>query len=165
MLGIVPSSPVPRPDRFSFSHLLQLIEYRDFHVARPPPPDPDTPPDPSLSTLRSLQSLALLWEFTAEITEGRQVSGMTWNKGCRDMLAVGYGQFEFEKQRGGLIAFWSLKNPQFPEWTISTDQGVTALDFSAASPNLLAGGQLAHLVKRLAELSETHSELRERTCI
>ena len=65
---------------------------------------------------------------------------MTWNKGCRDMLAVGYGQFEFEKQRGGLLAFWSLKNPQFPEWTISTEQGVTALDFSAASPNLLAGG-------------------------
>lgn len=110
-------------------------------MARPPPQDEDTPADPSLSTLRSLQSLSLLWEFSAEITDGRQVSGMTWNKGCRDMLAVGYGQFEFEKQRGGLIAFWSLKNPQFPEWTISTEQGVTALDFSAASPNLLAGGR------------------------
>ena len=31
------------------------------------------------------------------------------------MLAVGYGEFDFSRQRAGLILFWSLKNPEFPD--------------------------------------------------
>ena len=30
----------------------------------------------------------------------------------QDLLAVGYGQFEFTEQKGGLICCWSLKNPE-----------------------------------------------------
>jgi hypothetical protein len=56
-----------------------------------------------------------------------------------DLLTVGYGQFEFCSQKDGLIAFWSLKNPFYPHATMLTASGVTALDFSSSSPNLLAG--------------------------
>ena len=56
-----------------------------------------------------------------------------------DLLTVGYGQFEFCSQKDGLMAFWSLKNPFYPHATIPATSGVTALDFSSSSPNLLAG--------------------------
>ena len=35
---------------------------------------------------------------------------------------------------------WSLRNPQFPERVVPTGSGVTALDFSTRTPNLLAVG-------------------------
>lgn len=56
------------------------------------------------------------------------------------MLAVGYGQVEFGPQQPGLVAFWSLKNPSYPLWSFATPSGVTALDFSLHSPNMLAVG-------------------------
>jgi hypothetical protein len=40
----------------------------------------------------------------------------------------------------GLVAFWSLRNPEYPERLIHTLTGVTALDFSSRIPNLLAVG-------------------------
>ncbi len=48
----------------------------------------------------------------------------------KDLLAVAYGQFDFGKQNDGLVAFWSLKNPNYPLWHFTTHCGVTALDFS-----------------------------------
>ncbi|KAJ7286635.1 hypothetical protein O6H91_Y326200 [Diphasiastrum complanatum] len=65
---------------------------------------------------------------------------MVWNKARKDLLIVGYGQYEFGSQKDGLIAFWSLKNPRFPHACIPTTFGVTALDFSSNSPSLLAVG-------------------------
>lgn len=65
---------------------------------------------------------------------------MAWNKLKPDLLAVGYGEFDFTNQRDGLVAFWSLKNPEHPEWTFSTPFGVTAIDFSSTNYNLLAVG-------------------------
>lgn len=56
-----------------------------------------------------------------------------------NLIAVGYGEFEFGKQRDGMIAFWSLKNPRYPHATIPTLSGVTSLDFATSSPSLLAG--------------------------
>lgn len=64
----------------------------------------------------------------------------------KNLLAVGYGEFEFAKQRDGMIAFWSLKNPRYPHSIIATKSGVTALDFATASPSLLAGELFAHVL-------------------
>eukprot|EP01018_Ginkgo_biloba_P020787 Gb_37486 [translate_table: standard] len=80
-----------------------------------------------------------LWDFSCNLTEGRNISCMVWNKISKDLLTVGYGQFEFGAQRDGLIAFWSLKNPCFPHSTIAAASGVTALDFSSTAANHLAG--------------------------
>ncbi|KTG45216.1 hypothetical protein cypCar_00032742 [Cyprinus carpio] len=52
-----------------------------------------------------------LWVFKCELTKGRNVSSMTWNKKNPDLLAVGYGQLDFKDQKPGLVCCWSLKNP------------------------------------------------------
>ncbi|XP_067893388.1 dynein axonemal intermediate chain 4 isoform X2 [Heterodontus francisci] len=84
--------------------------------------------------------LHTLWSFTCSLTQGHNVSCMVWNKHNLDLLAVGYGQFGYKEQRGGLICCWSLKNPMWPERIYNCESGVTALEFSADSPNLLAVG-------------------------
>ncbi|XP_055497906.1 dynein axonemal intermediate chain 4 [Leucoraja erinacea] len=87
-----------------------------------------------------------LWTFTCSLTKGHNVSCMVWNKHNLDLLAVGYGSFGYKEQRGGLICCWSLKNPMWPERIYQCESGVTALDFSADSPNLLAVGHYNGLV-------------------
>ncbi|XP_025930359.1 WD repeat-containing protein 78, partial [Apteryx rowi] len=85
-------------------------------------------------------SLERLWLYTCDLTSGRSVSSMAWNKLNPDLLAVGYGEFDFKEQKNGLVCCWSLKNPMWPERVFQCEHGVTALDFSMASPNLLAVG-------------------------
>ncbi|XP_033737005.1 WD repeat-containing protein 78-like isoform X1 [Pecten maximus] len=81
-----------------------------------------------------------LWAYSCPMTKGRNVSCMTWNKLNPDLIAIGYGQFEFSNQKSGLICCWSLKNPEFPERVYACKEGVTAIDFSRSNPNLLAVG-------------------------
>ena len=97
-------------------------------------------------------ALVHLWDFICDETRGRDVSCVAWNALAPDALAVGYGLAEPAASGGerrgerprrdgaGLVAFWSLKNPEHPEWTFATPSGVTALDFSPTEPNLLAVG-------------------------
>ncbi|CAM6013417.1 unnamed protein product [Sphagnum balticum] len=121
-------------------------------VKKPPTPPPPSPPlkeEPEqelgpkviLPTIEpSTQSVHGLWNFECDVTEGRNVSCMAWNKANKHLLAVGYGQFEFGIQKRGMIAFWSLKNPRYPHAMITTKSGVLTLDFAIASPSLLAAG-------------------------
>ncbi|KAI4891917.1 hypothetical protein NFI96_029999 [Prochilodus magdalenae] len=85
-------------------------------------------------------ALVRLWAFSCELTMGRNVSSMAWNKKIPDLLAVGYGQFDFKDQKSGLVCCWSLKNPTWPERIFHCESGVTALDFSASYVNQLAVG-------------------------
>ncbi|NXN45478.1 WDR78 protein, partial [Rhinoptilus africanus] len=84
--------------------------------------------------------LERLWSYTCDLTNGHSVSSMAWSKVNPDLLAVGYGAFDFKEQKKGLACCWSLKNPMWPERIFRCEHGVTALDFSMASPNLLAVG-------------------------
>jgi hypothetical protein len=68
------------------------------------------------------------------------VSCLAGNHLRKELLAVGYGQYEFDSQQGGLVAFWSLKNPRWPDWVFHSHCGVTALAFSKLQPSLLAVG-------------------------
>eukprot|EP00899_Mesostigma_viride_P012208 jgi/Mesvir1/20989/Mv08051-RA.2 len=97
-------------------------------------------PDPSAIHPDGSPCMPLLWEFRCKLTEGRNASCCAWNRVKRDLLAAGYGQYEFSKQRDGVIAFWSLKNPQYPEWAFLSPSGVTSLDWSTSNPNYLAVG-------------------------
>ncbi|XP_028942765.1 WD repeat-containing protein 78, partial [Antrostomus carolinensis] len=81
-----------------------------------------------------------LWSYVCDLTQGHSVSSMAWSKVNPDLLAVGYGAFDFKDQKKGLACCWSLKNPMWPERVFRSEHGVTALDFSTASPNLLAVG-------------------------
>ncbi|XP_062586196.1 dynein axonemal intermediate chain 4-like isoform X1 [Saccostrea cucullata] len=81
-----------------------------------------------------------LWSYSCKLTNGRNISCMSWNKLNPDLVAVGYGEFEFSDQKSGLICCWCLKNPDYPERVYACKEGVTAIDFSKAYPNLLAVG-------------------------
>ncbi|XP_004699674.1 dynein axonemal intermediate chain 4 [Echinops telfairi] len=85
-------------------------------------------------------NLERLWSFSCDLTKGLNVSSLAWNKANPDILAVGYGHFGFKEQKRGLACCWSLKNPMWPERIYQNVHGVTALDFSIGSPNLLAVG-------------------------
>ncbi|XP_064626087.1 dynein axonemal intermediate chain 4-like isoform X1 [Lineus longissimus] len=85
-------------------------------------------------------NLDRLWSYQCPLTKGRNISCMSWNKVNPDLIAVGYGQFEFTGQKSGIVCCWSLKNPEFPERIYNTTAGITSMDFSATNPNLLAVG-------------------------
>jgi len=106
----------------------KMLLYRDHQVAL------------NEGSTEAARELIHLWNFRSTATDGRNVSCVAWNKIKPDLLAVGYGEFDFTSQRDGLVAFWSLKNPEFPEWTFPTPFGVTAMDFSSINHNLLAVG-------------------------
>jgi WD40 repeat protein len=115
-------------------------------------------------------SMIPLWSFSCPLTAGLNVACLSWNKQNLDLLAAGYGSLEFghsSRDRttgqalggiqvpilpkdgsaagqlpagGGLILFWSLKNPSFPQKIFYTKSSVTSLDFSDEHPHLLAAG-------------------------
>ncbi len=51
-----------------------------------------------------------------------------------DILAVGYREarspYTLNEVDDGLLLFWSLRNPDYPERKLHLPSGVTALDFS-----------------------------------
>nr|KAF6380918.1 hypothetical protein mMyoMyo1_020524 [Myotis myotis] len=85
-------------------------------------------------------NLERLWSFSCDLTKGLNVSSLAWNKANPDLLAVGYGHFGFKEQKKGLACCWSIKNPMWPERIYQSPYGVTAVDFSIGTPNLLAVG-------------------------
>ena len=66
---------------------------------------------------------------------------MDWNKVNKDLLAVGYAQSNSKTKSKGCVAFWSLKNPNYPEQVIIMERSVTAVDFGTEFPHLLAVGK------------------------
>jgi len=76
-----------------------------------------------------------------QLTMGMTVTCAEWNRHNQDLLAVSYGDTTpVPIRQGGLVLFWSLKNPTYPERVIRTRHGVTALYFSSVHPNMVAAG-------------------------
>jgi len=115
----------------------QHLEYRDYRSAQVARVAPE------ISDLGDVAQPALrkLWTFSCELTDGRNVSAMAWNKDDQDLVAAAYGEFDFSvEQKDGAIALWSLKNPTYPERVYNLPCGVTAIDWSGYHPFLLAVG-------------------------
>ncbi|CAF0989978.1 unnamed protein product [Rotaria magnacalcarata] len=85
-------------------------------------------------------ALDKLFAYSAEITSNKNVSALGWNRKNPDILAAGYGPFEYNDQHDGLVCCWCLKNQEFPERFFHTPAGVTAVAFSVKFPSLLAVG-------------------------
>lgn len=88
-------------------------------------------------------SLKPLFKFQFDITEGRQVSCIDINIANPDLIAVGYGEYDIDctkTLREGLLCFWTLKNPNFPEKIIKTEHSITCCQFSKKNPHLIAVG-------------------------
>ncbi|XP_048581208.1 dynein axonemal intermediate chain 4-like isoform X2 [Nematostella vectensis] len=117
-------------------------QYRGLEVV--PDIDAVTEEEEQSATAKTLAqlgpSLNKLWAYSCNLTKGRNVSCVAWNKKNPDILGVGYGEFSYSNQKGGLACCWSIKNPEYPERVFHLNTGVTALDFSGAHPNLLAVG-------------------------
>lgn len=94
----------------------------------------------STITNRSSPALVPLWTYECPMTHNLNISCMAWNHQNQDLLAVGYGSFEFGNNTAGLLLFWSLKNPRYPQKIIRTKHSVTAVDFSIEHPHLVAAG-------------------------
>ncbi|XP_037644614.1 dynein intermediate chain 4, axonemal isoform X2 [Sebastes umbrosus] len=116
----------------------KLAAYRQLPVIEDPDPlveqreeDTESPPSPAVERL---------WAFSCELSRGRSISCMAWNKKNPDLLAVGYGESGSSDQKPGLVCCWSLKNPTWPERVIHGDSAVTSLDFSSNKPSHLAVG-------------------------
>jgi len=88
-------------------------------------------------------NLKHLFKFSCDKVEGRNISCMDFNSANPDLLAVGYGEFDMDNtqtKQKGVLAFWTLKNPYFPEKIIFTDNCITCCQFSKRNPNLIAVG-------------------------
>ncbi|CAH8606532.1 unnamed protein product [Heterobilharzia americana] len=87
-----------------------------------------------------------LWRFHCPLTKGHNVSDMAWNKQNPNIVAVGYGQFEYDNQRKGLVCCWSLKFIEYPERYYETPSSVTAVGWSKIHANLLAVGMFSGVI-------------------
>ena len=90
-------------------------------------------------------TLQKLFDFECEFTKGRHVSAIDINVQNPDLVAVGYGETDItctndEQLKPGLLCFWTLKNPKFPEKIIRTEHSITCAQFSKKSPHLIAVG-------------------------
>ena len=86
-----------------------------------------------------------LFTFECDVTDGRQVSSIDVNEVNTDLIAVSYGEYDInvtdERQlNNGLLCFWTLKNPNFPEKIIRTEHSITCCQFSKKQPHLIAVG-------------------------
>ena len=86
-----------------------------------------------------------LFQFRCDLTDGRQVSCMDINTINKDLIAVSYGEFDIictqtKNLKKGLLAFWTLKNPSFPEKILEWDYSITSCQFSKKNPHLIAIG-------------------------
>lgn len=61
----------------------------------------------------------------------------------KEVFAVGYGCFEHARHElcpGGGFAIFTVGNPDYPMWTVTTDVGVMAVAIHKDYPNLIACG-------------------------
>ncbi|XP_028411720.1 dynein intermediate chain 2, ciliary-like [Dendronephthya gigantea] len=85
-------------------------------------------------------SLLPLWKFSYEKSKRLAVTALCWNHKYHDLFVVGHGSYDFLKQTRGMICFYSLKNPSYPEYIFQTESGVMCLDVHPEHSNLVAVG-------------------------
>lgn len=85
-------------------------------------------------------TLLPLWKFSYEKAKKLAVTSLCWSPCYTDLFAVGHGSYDFMKQSNGMILFYTLKNPSYPEYMYQTDSGVMCLDIHPTQPYLVAAG-------------------------
>ncbi|XP_023811392.1 WD repeat-containing protein 78 isoform X1 [Oryzias latipes] len=81
-----------------------------------------------------------LWTFDSELTTGRMITSMTWNKKNLNILAVSYSDCDPSSSRASFICCWSLNNPLWPQRIFSCPSRVASMDFSSSDHGHLAVG-------------------------
>ena len=99
------------------------------------------PEEKTLDTDSNIPSTEFLWSFRCELTRGRSVTFISFNKHNEDIICISYGECKTNPNSSpGLVLCWSLKNPEWPERIYKSSSPVSAIDFSRSNSNLLAVG-------------------------
>eukprot|EP00918_Siedleckia_nematoides_P049891 GHVU01109260.1.p1 GENE.GHVU01109260.1~~GHVU01109260.1.p1 ORF type:complete len:711 (+),score=130.97 GHVU01109260.1:17-2149(+) len=85
-------------------------------------------------------TLLPLWKFSHEKAKKLAVTALAWSPKYKDLFGVGYGSYDFSKQLNGMLLFYSLKNPSYPEYVYTTESGVMCIDIHKEHPYLVAVG-------------------------
>ncbi|XP_013403907.1 dynein intermediate chain 2, ciliary isoform X2 [Lingula anatina] len=85
-------------------------------------------------------TLLPLWKFSYERAKKLAVTSICFSPRYKDLFAVGHGSYDFLKQTRGMVLFYTLKNPSYPEFIFSTESGVMCLDIHPEHPYLVAVG-------------------------
>ncbi|XP_072315616.1 dynein axonemal intermediate chain 1-like [Eucyclogobius newberryi] len=85
-------------------------------------------------------TLLPLWKFQFDKAKKLTVTALCWSKKYPDLFAVGMGSYEFNRQSRGLLLFYSLKNPSYPEYFFPTWSSVLCLDVHEQRPHLATAG-------------------------
>lgn len=85
-------------------------------------------------------TLLPLWKFSHDKAKKLAVTALCWSPKYTDLFGVGLGSYDFTKQSNGMIMFYSLKNPSYPEFLYETKSGVLCLDIHPEHPYLVACG-------------------------
>lgn len=97
--------------------------------------------DPSDEFRDEEGTLLPLWKFQYEKTKKMNVTDMCFNTMYYDLFAVCFGSFDFMKQSPeGLVCFFTIKNPSFPDYIITTESGVICCDIHQKYPYLMVIG-------------------------
>jgi dynein intermediate chain 4, axonemal len=80
-------------------------------------------------------------KYQCEKLKGRTVSCLDFNSINTDLLVATYGEHDLAMDnREGYLAFWTLKNPDYPERLIKTQSRAMSCSFSKKDPNLVGVG-------------------------
>lgn len=95
-------------------------------------------------------NLLPLWQFFTTKVKHRAVTSISLNNRYKDLFAVGYGSYDFQRQGKGAIHCFTLKNtvptisgvqtPAYPEMSFNLERGVMCLAFHPEEAALLACG-------------------------
>jgi len=85
-------------------------------------------------------TLLPLWKFSYDKSKRLAVTALCWSPTYPDMFAVGHGSYEFMRQGTGMLLFYSLKNPSFPEYVYSTTSGIMSIDIHETHSYLVCVG-------------------------
>ncbi|KAK3096843.1 hypothetical protein FSP39_003888 [Pinctada imbricata] len=96
--------------------------------------------DPSDEYRENEGTMLPLWKFSFEKAKKLAVTSLCWNPRYKDLFAASFGSYDFMKQGNGMILFYTLKNPSFPEYVYETDSGVMCLDVHKENSYLVAVG-------------------------
>ena len=91
--------------------------------------------------LNNTPMLKKLFTYACKDTKDRNVSGIDWNRNNPDLLAASHGEFDsIKNSQAGMLCFWTLKNPEYPERIYEYPSRLTCCSFSKGNPYLIAAG-------------------------
>jgi len=119
----------------------QLEEVREalaseVEAAKPPVVEGEEADEDTIDP--SAPHLDTLWEFGCDLTQGRKVLCMAWNKSNENILAAGYGSLTGQSE--AIVCAWSYKNPKFPDRVYKLPSQPCSVAFCSKWPGLLGVG-------------------------